>query len=138
LPGDSQVSLTGSASIDWVAPNTIDVTTDSDGNPLSAAISAWHDPNGPEDLALWTESYGGTSNPKYSMGGSGVMHTVGVFMAPNAAPFTISGGSSQDLRNAQYIATSIDLNGSGTKITMRVDPNSAVTLPALDVVGLVR
>lgn len=137
--GDSQVSLTGtSTTIDWVAPNTIDVTTDLNGDALPAAVTAWHDANGPEDLALWTESFGGTSSPTYSMGGGGVMNTVGVFMVPNAAPFTISGGATQDLRNAQYIATSINLNGSNTAIKMRVDPNSAVTLPKLAVVGLVR
>jgi hypothetical protein len=59
-------------------------------------------------------------------------------MTPNAIPFTIGGGSFLNLTNAQFIARTISLNGSGTKIDMSVDPNSAITLPTLDVVGLVR
>ena len=41
------------------------------------------------------------------------------------------------LTNAQYIVTSIELNG-GTQITLSVNPDSAVTLPDLGLVGLVR
>ena len=62
----------------------------------------------------------------------------GVFMVPNADPFIISGGASLDLTNAQYVTTSIELNGNTTKITMRVDPNAAVSLPDQGLVGLVR
>ena len=53
-------------------------------------------------------------------------------------PFIISGGASLDLTNAQYVTTSIELNGNTTKITMRVDPNAAVSLPDQGLVGLVR
>ena len=72
------------------------------------------------------------------MGGSGVFNVRGVFMTPNADPFTIGGGSTLTLVNAQFVSTSIALNGAGTYITMSVDPNSAVTLPKLSLVGLVR
>jgi hypothetical protein len=71
------------------------------------------------------------------MNGSGLFHVRGIYMVPNAAPFTLSGGAGMTLNNAQYITTSIELNG-GTQITMSVNPDSAVTLPDLGLVGLVR
>jgi hypothetical protein len=124
--------------IDWTAPDSIDVTTDpATGNSLPAAVTAWSDSNGPEDLALWSESATNSSNT-YSMAGGGLFNVRGVFMVPNADPFIISGGARMDLTNAQYVASSIELNGAGTNVTMSVDPNSAVTLPELGLVGLVR
>lgn len=132
LVGSGQFSQNGGG-IDWTAPDTLDTTIGADGRPLSAAETAWHDPDGPEDLALWSESAGG-----YNMAGGGLFHVRGVFMVPNADPFTISGGANLTLTNAQYFASSIRLNGNTTKVTMSVDPNSAVTLPELGVVGLVR
>lgn len=135
--GDGQLSQTG-GDVDWTAPNRYDVMTLSDGSPDPARAPEWSDPNGPEDLAFWSESYGGNSNPTYNMAGGGILHIVGVYMVPNADPFTISGGAGQSLTNAQYVATSISLNGTNTSITMGVDPNSAVTLPRLALIGLVR
>ena len=104
--------------------------------PLPAAVTAWQDANGPEDLALWSESATSTSQT-YNMNGGGVFNVRGVFMVPNADPFKISGGAGMNLTNAQYIVASIELNG-GTQITMKVDPNSAIVLPDLDLVGLIR
>lgn len=135
--GDGQISLSGGSGVDWTAPNSMLKTTDASGRPTADAIAAWHDPNGPEDLALWSESAGLQSNPTFSISGSGALHTVGVFMVPNAAPFTVGGNSAQDLTNAQYIASDIALNG-GAQLTMKVDPDAAVTLPGLPPVGLVR
>ena len=71
------------------------------------------------------------------MNGGGLFHVRGIYMVPNAAPFKLSGGAGMSLTNAQYIVTSIELNG-GTQITMSVNPDSAVTLPDLGLVGLVR
>lgn len=136
--GDGQITLSGTATIDWTAPNSLDLTKNAFGTPTAAAIAAWRDPGGPEDLALWSESAGLSSSPTYSMGGSGTMHTVGVFMVPNAGPFGIGGSACQNLFDAQYIATSIKLNGSKTCIKMRVDAQSAVTIPRLRIIGLVR
>jgi hypothetical protein len=107
------------------------------GDPDPARAPGWSDPNGPEDLALWSESATNSSNT-YSMAGGGLFNVRGVFMVPNADPFIISGGARMDLTNAQYVASSIELNGAGTNVTMSVDPNSAVTLPELGLVGLVR
>ena len=135
--GDGQLSQNG-GDVDWTAPNQYDQMTDANGDPLPFAQAAWLSVDGPEDLAFWSESAGNSSSATYNMAGQGVLHTVGVYMVPNADPFTISGGATQNLVNAQYIATSIALNGQNTAITMRVDANSAVTLPKLTVVGLVR
>lgn len=135
--GTGQFTQNGGG-IDWTAPDTLDATTDpATGNPLATAVAAWHDVNGPEDLALWSES-GSSSSTTYGMAGGGLFRVRGVFMVPNATPFIISGGASLDLTNAQYIASSVELNGNTTNITMRVDPNSAVTLPDQGLVGLVR
>jgi Flp pilus assembly protein TadG len=134
--GTGQFTQTG-GDIDWTAPNSLDQTLDTTTNTsLPAAVTAWSDPNGPEDLALWSESATNTSQT-YNMNGGGIFNVRGVFMVPNADPFKISGGAGMNLTNAQYIVTSIELNG-GTQITMKVDPNSAVTLPDLDLVGLIR
>jgi Flp pilus assembly protein TadG len=135
--GTGQLSQTG-GDVDWTAPNSLDVTTDADNNPFPEAIAGWEDPSGPEDLAFWSESAGNNSSTTYNMNGQGVLHTVGVYMVPNADSFSIGGGAGQVLTNAQYIATSIALNGAGTKISMKVDPNSAVTLPELNPFTLVR
>ena len=137
VSGTGQLSQNG-GSIDWTAPNQNDLMTLPNGDPDPVLAPSWSDPNGPEDLAFWSES-SGTSSDTYSMnGGSGFLHTVGVFMVPNADPFSIGGNAAQDLTNAQYIATSIALNGNTTNIKMRVDPNSAVTLRKQRLVGLVR
>ena len=134
--GSGQFSQNGGG-IDWTAPNTLNATTDADGEPLPAALTAWGDVNGPEDLALWSES-ATTSSTNYSMAGGGLFQVRGVFMVPNADPFILSGGASLNLRNAQYVASSITLNGNTTNVTMSVDPNSAVTVPDQGLVGLVR
>ena len=135
--GTGQLSQNGGNN-DWTAPNSLDVTTDTAGNSTAAALAGWGDINGPEDLAMWSESAGSNSGNTYNMNGQGILHTVGIYMVPNADSFAIGGGSSQSLFNAQYIATSIALNGAGTSISMKVDPNSAVTLPMLNPFTLVR
>ena len=131
-PGSGQFTQQGGG-INWTAPDALDATIDAAGNSLPTARAGWEDPNGPEDLALWSESYG-----SYNMAGGGLFKVAGVFMVPHADPFVISGGASLSLVNAQFIASTIELNGTGTNITMSVDPNSAITLPEQGLVGLVR
>lgn len=136
--GDGQLLQQG-GDIDWTAPDALDLTLDADGNPTAAATTGWGDINGPEDLALWAESAsGGTGTDVFRMQGGGVFKVRGVFMVPNAIPFTIGGSASLNLVNAQFIVRTIVLNGTNTKITMSVDGNSAVRLPRLTIVGLVR
>ena len=122
--GSSLVALAGST--DWTAPNRYG---DMAGPPLNMTKAqqqtAW---DGGEDLALWTETYGTGSD--FKMAGGGSMHVGGVFMTPNAAPFTVTGNGNQDLTNAQFIATSFAVDG-GAVLTMRVDPYNAVGLPSL-------
>jgi len=134
--GSGQFTQNG-GNIDWTAPDQYDVMTLADGTPDPSKAAAWSDPNGPEDLALWSES-GTNSNSTYNMSGGGTFNVRGVFMVPNADPFTIGGGGQMTLNNAQFIASTIALNGNTTNITMSVDPNAAVTLPELGLVGLVR
>jgi Flp pilus assembly protein TadG len=134
--GTGQFTQTG-GDIDWTAPDKYDVMTLLNGDPDPARSPAWSDPDGPEDLALWSESATNNSNT-YNMNGGGVFHVRGVYMVPNADPFQISGGADMNLTNAQFVAGSISLSGAGTHITMSVDPNSGITLPTLKVVGLVR
>jgi Flp pilus assembly protein TadG len=134
--GTGQLKQTG-GDVDWTAPDEHDVMTLSNGDADPALAPDWSNINGPEDLALWTESAANSTSNKASMGGGATLHVRGVFMTPNFDPFTIGGNSLQNLQNAQYIATSIALNGT-VQLQMSVDPNSAVTLPQLEVVGLVR
>jgi hypothetical protein len=136
--GTGQFTQTG-GDIDWTAPNALTATTDPvTGDPTAEALAGWSNVDGPEDLALWSESAGTSSNPTYSMAGGGLFNVRGVFMVPNAEPFTLSGGAELDLRNAQYIATSLRLSGNTTRVKMAVDPDSAVTLPDLNPFMLVR
>lgn len=135
--GDGQINQQG-GNVDWTAPNQYDVTILPDGSSDPTKSPGWTDPNGPEDLALWTESYGTSNNPKFVMTGGGTEHVVGVFMTPNADPFQLSGGATLNLTNAQFVASSFSLGSANTNLIMSVDPNSAVQLPQLRPVGLVR
>ncbi|RNM15837.1 hypothetical protein [Nocardioides pocheonensis] len=135
--GTGQFTQTG-GNVDWTAPNRYDAMMLSDGNADPTKSGEWADPEGPEDLGLWSESGGISSNPKYQMTGGGSVHLVGVLMAPNAQPFILSGQFNQTLVNAQYVVSSIQLNSNNTSINMLVDPNAAVTVGTLTSVGLVR
>jgi Flp pilus assembly protein TadG len=135
--GDGQYTTTG-GDIDWTAPNKWDQILDDNGIPDPTKAPDWLSVDGPEDLALWDESYGGDSNPKYQFTGGGVFNLRGVFMVPNADPISLSGSANFDLKNAQFVASSLALASNNTTLTMTVDPNSAVALQKLQVVGLVR
>ena len=124
--GNTRIDITGGAQLDWTAPNkSADYIADK-----ATREAAWR--NDLEDLALWSESYG-----LYRMAGSGAMSVSGVFMAPNAMPFTVGGGGSQTLTNAQYIARSFSVTGGGT-LSLTVDPRNAVTIPSITGFLLVR
>lgn len=134
--GTGRITQSG-GSVDWTAPNQRDVMTLPNGDPDPDYAPLWSSTAGPEDLALWTESGATTSSTTATLGGNGLFAVQGVFMVPNYGPLTLTGGGLMDLTNAQFIATRIELNG-GTRVQMSVDPNSAVTLPKLLMVGLVR
>ena len=134
--GSGQLTQTG-GDVDWTAPNQYEVMLNLDGSPDPTRQDSWKDPNGPEDLALWSES-GTAGGSKFQMTGGGNVHLVGVLMTPNAEPFTLSGQFVQRLINAQYVASSVSLSSNNTSITMQVDPNAAVTVGQLAPIGLVR
>lgn len=127
--GDGFVSLSGQT--DWTAPNRY-------GDMLALGMTtaqqqaAWNDG---EDLSLWTETYG--VGPAFKAAGGGNMNVAGVFMTPNAFPFTITGNGSQDLTNAQFITRGFAVDGGAT-LTMKVDPYNSVALPRLGPFTLVR
>ena len=127
--GDGPISTQGAT--DWTAPNAY-------GDMVAAGLTTaqqqtlW---DGGEDLALWTETFG--DGPTYKMAGGGNLHVAGVFMVPNAFPFSISGGGLQDLTNAQFITRSFAVDG-GAILKMAVDPYNAVPLPELNPFTLVR
>lgn len=119
--GNGQLVVNGGVQ-DWTAPNQAGSLA-----PLTrAARQALWDSG--EDLALWTESYGGSSSGGYSLGGGGALRVTGIFITPNAAPFTLAGSSSQTLSNAQFVAASFVVKG-GSTLTMTVDPDNTVPLP---------
>lgn len=140
-PGSGQIQKNGGA-IDWTAPNRETEMTLADGSPDPSKAGLWTSLDGPEDLAFWSESANipsGASAYSFNMtGGGGSLNTTGVFMTPNADPFTIGGNAAHVLTNAQYFLSSMALNGTTTSVTMSVDPNSAITIPRLGPVGLVR
>jgi Flp pilus assembly protein TadG len=118
--GNGTLNFGGGASIDWTAPNSVD------GN---ATTADWQDL---EDLAAWSETAGG-----HSVGGGGFMQMAGVFMVPNAQPFKINGGGTQNVENSQYIVRNLWNTGNG-QLTMRPDPTDVVTFPILEGFELVR
>lgn len=135
--GTGQIFQSGGA-VDWTAPNEQDVMTLTTGEADPAKAYLWSDTNGPEDLALWDESAGNSSSAKYQFTGVGGIHLQGIFMVPNADPISLSGNANFVLKNAQFVATSLALASNNTTLQMTVDPNSAVQLPKLQSIGLVR
>ena len=136
--GNGQIKQTG-GNVDWTAPNELADTLDSNGDPTDDALAGWADPDGPEDLALWDESAGTTNNSNaYTMAGGGTFHLQGIFMVPNAEPFSLTGNSNLDLKNAEFVASTIQLASNNTTLSMTVDPNAAITLPRMKSIGLVR
>lgn len=136
--GTGQVLMQGDT--DWTAPSACTLVTSTSCDGVSASPAPWTNTDGPEDLALWSASYAtdsGSRPPKARIGGGANVNVRGVFMTPNFDPLVFGGGGILNLTNAQFIASSLSLNGS-TQLTMSVDPNSAVPLPQLTLVGLVR
>jgi hypothetical protein len=113
--GNGYLRLSGGtgSTIDWTAPNQLDVQPD-------AADLAMHPF---EDLAMWTES-----NQPIFIKGQGTSITTGVFFAPNAT-VDFSGQASQNQpRNAQFIARRLLLSGQGT-LVLRPNPADSVQTP---------
>jgi hypothetical protein len=131
---------TSGGNFDWTAPNKYDEMTTDSGQPIPARAAEWTDPplgqGGQEDLALWDETFGTSTGSDYKFTGGGTFHVRGVFMVPNGV-LQLSGTATFDLKNAQFVSTSLALASANTKLIMSVDPNSAVTIPRTQP-GLVR
>ena len=108
--------MSGNGTIDWTAPNNVD--------DLVKATNADH--LDLEDLALWDETYD-TQN----VGGGGYMHLSGVFAAPNAVPFKLNGGATQDVKNSQYVVRQLWSTGNGT-LSMQPLPSLPVAPPKFE------
>lgn len=79
----------------------------------------WEAPTGGvfEDLALWSES-----PEEHKLAGQANIIVNGVLFAPNADPFTVTGGGGSDQTiEAQFITRRLDVNGSGT---VGIQPNA--------------
>lgn len=109
--------------IDWTAPN---VKNDPDDPPGPADHWAF------EDLALWSET-----SSSWRVAGNGGLHLAGIFFTPNANPFTLRGGGSIDLEDAQFITRKLAVGGGGV-LGMKPEPHNSVLIPVLGGFALVR
>jgi Flp pilus assembly protein TadG len=118
--GTGVLRLTG-GTVRWTAPDAVgeEERTTADFEAL-------------EDLALWTETSGGSN---HLLNANLIM--AGIFMAPNASPFNITGTGGFDVKNSQFIVDKLDLGGSGT-LEMKPDPHDSITIPIIGGFGLVR
>jgi hypothetical protein len=114
------LDLAGGASTDWTAPNLIEAgRTQEHLDDL-------------EDLAFWTESESGSS-----IRGSGFITLSGVFVLPNANPFSVGGTGGQDVEDSQYFARKLGAHGGGT-LYMRPNPDNVTKVPYYGSFRLVR
>jgi len=121
------VGVGGNGSLDWTAPNASDSPMYADDTTSAPFLANF------EDLALWTET---ANNNSLSGGGSTAIQ--GIFFLPNANPFTISGGASQSIdRDAQFITRKLTMSGNGV-LSMRPNPNNAISFSFVSGASLVR
>jgi hypothetical protein len=114
------VNLAGGASTDWTAPNLI-----GPGRTKEHLDDL-------EDLAFWTES-----EAESSIRGSGFITLSGVFVLPNANPFSVGGTGGQDVEDSQYFARKVGAHGEGT-LYMRPNPDNVTKVPYYGSFSLVR
>lgn len=119
------VSVAGGAKVDWTAPNLNNVTAPEPDELLLF-----------EDLALWSET-SGAGGSSWGVGGSGGLHLGGIFVTPNADPFTVTGGGAIDIEDAQFVTRKLRVTGGGV-LFMRPQPKNALQIPPLKGFGLVR
>lgn len=119
------VSVAGGAKVDWTAPNLNNVTAP---EPDEFALF--------EDLALWSET-SGAGGSSWSVGGSGGLYLGGIFVTPNADPFTVTGGGAIDIEDAQFVTRKLRVTGGGV-LFMKPQPKNALQIPPLRGFGLIR
>jgi hypothetical protein len=122
------ISLSGSGSLDWTAPNATSTPMEWDKAASQPFLNNF------EDLAFWTES----SSNSNSLSGGGTNNMVGVFFLPNANSFHITGNGGQViLSNAQFIVRKLVMGGNGV-LKMRPNPDDAIAVPYFSNFELVR
>ena len=123
-----KIQVAGQGDLDWSAPNA---TPDP---PNAAQLAKF------EDLALWTETEARSTNTAElnRVEGTGRLAMKGIFFLPNANPFRIAGGGGHDIgADAQFIARKLMVAGGGY-LSMKPEPNNAVSIPYLEGFALVR
>lgn len=121
------LSVSGGAQVDWSAPNAKD-------DPNSPPVKADYDQL--EDLALWSET-SGAGGSAWGVAGSGGLYLSGIYFTPNADPFTLGGGGSINIRDAQFITRKLNVAGGGV-LTMSPEAHNSVLFPVLGGFTLVR
>jgi hypothetical protein len=88
---------------------------------MSANPPTWHAPTeGPfKGLAYWSE----LSSSKFSVQGGAGADLSGIFFAPEAAPFTLTGGGNWGQQHAQFITYQLSVNG-GAILSITPDQDS--------------
>ena len=114
---NGRLNIAGSS--DWTAPNKVQG---------QATPADWGDF---EDLAVWAEA-----NGSHDIGGGGTMRLSGIFFLPNG-DFKVHGGSSQDVKNTQYIARHFRADGNSI-LELQPNPYDVIGIPALIGFTLVR
>lgn len=130
LPPDANtcqgnVEVAGSAKVDWTAPNVNNVSS-----PSPEELEEF------EDLALWSETSGQGSSG-WSIGGGGGLYLGGIFLAPNADPFTVNGGGAIDIDEAQFVTRKLRVTGNGV-LFMQPQPKNSLQIPPLSGFRLIR
>jgi len=75
-------------------------------------------------LALWSEA----ATNKFQITGGASMDLRGIFFTPEAAPFSLAGGSPVNQQNAQFITYQLAVSG-GAVLTMAPDRNAVSYVP---------
>jgi Flp pilus assembly protein TadG len=75
-------------------------------------------------LALWAE----TPSNKFQINGGAGVSLKGAFFAPEAAPFSLSGGGVWGQQNAQFITYQMAIGG-GSVLAMAPDPDTSIQAP---------
>lgn len=76
-------------------------------------------------LSLWAE----LSSNKFQVNGGATMSLSGTFFAPEAVPFTFSGGAPTSQQHAQFISYDLSISG-GALLSMAPDPTSEISIPS--------
>jgi hypothetical protein len=78
-------------------------------------------------LALWSDN---SSSSNFTITGGSTLDLQGVFFAPWANPFKLTGGGTWAENSAQFVARQVQVSGGAT-LTLVPATNSGITLPGI-------